>query len=547
MLNQGQAVKNVQSTPRSTWTLEDWNLIARELRRRNPTTSFKHIDYQGFTLEDFEDAMETVMPQERQKSFASFEDLRYDLYNAYQRIIREERKTPIQKKGISRADYGSVVIKWTPEEWEKVVLEYHRLFPLGFSQRLEQCRIPYIRQAVEILPFERRRTFQQIPLFRDQALRTWDSLTPEQKNPPRNVVYFKSGPIVEPLDKRSDDSSAIATAMHTAFRKPQKPKEERKTKVFWTVHEWLLVAETLHKQNPHANFFESNFAVVDLPALREAQRVALPLERRKGLRNSGGLREPLIEAFKRLKADMERAAREPKETIKSEDLPLDLESGQVELPEGFHAIPILNARPQEIHQAPISADKRHQEPQNDFTARLALAATPLINLFVGELAKALAPELAKAFAPMVETVIQGIKTAVTPVIVNQTITQPSAPVQAPIAPEKAIEQAIAAVMPTVPKKPKIAVLGPFGKQKEELEKSFPEFRFTFIEHGHGIKEAAASCVLFVASNLHTNASSKQSIKSHVNKDILRYVDGGLSNIKRQIQIWKDAQKVLEKH
>jgi len=545
MLNRGQAVKNVPNIPRITWTTEDWNSIARELRRRNPATSFKHLDYQGFRLEDFEDAMETVMPQERQKSFDSFEDLRRDLYNAYQRVMAAERRTPVTM--VKRAD-NSIFVKWIPEEWETVVLEYHRLFPLAFSARLENCRIPYIRQAVEILPFERRRVFHQIPLFREQALRTWDSIPDDQKNPPRNVIDFKTGPIVEPPEKKSDDSSAIATAMHQAFRTPMKPKEERKTKVFWKAHEWLLIAEAMHKQNPHANFFESNFTLIDLPAVREAQRVALPLERRKKLSGTAGLREPLIEGFKALKAKMEREELEPEETKESpEEIQLDLKGDDIEVPEGFHAIPILNARPQEVHEAPISADKRRQAPQSDFTARLAVAATPLINLFVGELAKALAPELAKAFAPMVETVIQGIKTAVTPVIVNQTINHPTAPVQTAIEPEKAVEQALAAVIPTAPKKPKIAVLGPFGKQKEELERFFPEFRFTFIEHGHGIKEAAASCVLFVASNLHINASSKQLIKSHVNRDILRYVEGGLSNIKRQIQIWKDAQKILDKH
>src|SRR6266403_2201380 len=141
MLNRGQAVKNVPNIPRITWTTEDWNSIARELRRRNPATSFKHLDYQGFRLEDFEDAMETVMPQERQKSFDSFEDLRRDLYNAYQRVMAAERRTPVTM--VKRAD-NSIFVKWIPEEWETVVLEYHRLFPLAFSARLENCRIPYI-------------------------------------------------------------------------------------------------------------------------------------------------------------------------------------------------------------------------------------------------------------------------------------------------------------------------------------------------------------------------------------------------------------------
>lgn len=534
MLNQESAVKDMNKFSQITWDLNDWDLITAELRRRYPERNFKSYVTKPFTINEFEEAMEAVIPQGRQKSFDTFDDIRRDLFNAFKRsspISAKLASVPSKAVPSKAVPYPT---RWNHDEWDTVILELNRLKPQAFEERLAKLTLHDIHSSVAALPVDRRRTFKALQLFREHALKSWDEMPNEIKHPKRNVAEFTSGIIVEPVSKPSDKESAMATALHKAFQEPE--KKVKKTKVFWRSSEWLDIAREMHRQNPHGGFFESTFAKIDLPAVRAAQRNVLPLERRKLLTGSAYLQAPLVEAFATLKREVEAEQVQAKLNPPAQT-PFDIEDEETKLPEGFHAIPVLNSPPQS-----------QMAEKGDFNTRLAQAATPLINLFVGELAKALAPELAKAFAPMVQTFMDGLKTAVTPTIVHQTIQTQAAPVQAPSAlflatpPNK---EAVAAMFPAPaekPKKPKIAVLGPFGKDRDMLERAFPDYRLVFIEHSHGIKEAGRDAVLFVCSYFAMTENNKGLIKSSIDKEKTRYVDGGANTIKRQIQMWIASQK-----
>lgn len=522
-------IQHMNKFSSTNWQASEWDAIAAELNKRYPLKQFNLFSYDGFTLDEFEEAMETVILQGRHKSFNSFSDVRRPLFEAFQRLYKPSASVKSIKvvEGTVHAD-GKIV--WSPEEWEVVTLEFHRQYPNVFNERCVNIRLNQIRGAVEILPVHRRRYFSQIEIFRRMVLLTWDALPDDIKKAwklERSVVEFPSGPIVEPPSKKSDETSSMAMAMHGAFKQPTENKQ-KKRKVYWKPEEWIAVAREMHRQNPHANFIESHFFTIDLPAIRAAQREVLPLERRKLLAGSADLREPLVEAFKILKLEILT------EKFSDSQIPVSVPPAMpVPAPDKvIESIPLPTAMLPAVSE-PASVN---------FMARFAEAAKPLISLvaegLASELMRLMMPEFTKLVASVANQPAKPSEQPVAPPThepmaqPNHVFSMPSAPVEAaPVVRQPIIKP------PEVPRKPKIVVLGPLGKQKEEIERAFPDYRFAFIEHGHGVKEAGESCVLFIAVVTHTNSSMKQSIKSHVPSEKVRYVNGGTSAVKRQISAW----------
>lgn len=592
---------NVDSAPRYTWGNDDWDRVASELQRL-------HSDWRThtFTMSEFEDAMETVITQEHQRTFMSMDDVMPHIFMAFARRspVSGKAQTPKSKATIPVPVNSVGAIRWSPDEWEQVVLALHQLAPRMFEGRCATLSSRDIRAAQSVLPKSRHREPNQIEIYRKQLLKTWDALPADVRDPrlqERKIVDFPSGPVMEPPKQKSDNSSAIAIAMHKGFQAPDKPVKEAKQiklgKVKQKRHsydatDWLNIAREMFKQNPHAPYFTSAFQTVDLPALRAAQRVIIPIERRRTIVGNYGLAKPLVAAFKALKEEIEAQKLEtelanfpdlPKAkdiigaAIWSESQPLEKPAPQpAPVPTAQVQEVLTQAAPQYVIAAPAQQIIPVPPAPTDFLSRIVAASKPLINVIVAEfrqdiaqeVAKILLPQITGALAPMLESSMQGVKDAIgaqfnpwadqlrpvaTPDYLHgaqaASVVTTIAPSDKQIGispPDKqiGINVQIPVLKPVEkPKKLKIAIIGPRGGQQEQVLRAFPEFDFTFIENGHGIKEAGTHCALFIASNAYLNRANRDTMKAHVSPEKVRFIDGGISTIKRTINVWKATQKI----
>ncbi|MES2729934.1 MAG: hypothetical protein V4621_07570 [Pseudomonadota bacterium] len=591
MLNHGHNV-GVSRPISSAWTEDEWDLIGKEFMRLHPKWQTT-----VFTLEDVEDVMESVIPQGKHRSFATLDDVLKPLFDAFHRLQKGGYKT--NKVTTSEANNLGKRIKWTPEEWANVVLQFNLDHPGAFEQRLAKVSLRDVNEASDILPLARHRKFFHVSEFRDTALKFWDEISPEVRlkdGQTRAVKEFANGVIVEPQPMKSDANSALATAMHKAFQAPEKvepvvvtTENRRKKSVHWEEAEWLKVCMEMRRQNPHTNYLTSSFSKIDLAAMRAAQGEVLPLERRKALKQPGGLQGPLCKTFRIIKGMLEEAKQ--KETVHAEAPDTDIAPSvnatiqtaqETEKPAPVpvavaEKVPTLAPEPApvleveqiaEVAEAPIRAlfqqaakqEITHQVQGNDFLQKMLKAAMPMADVMVDELALRLAPrivpglisqmlpELTKAMFPMLEAAIADLKRAAMPIYVPS-VQQPApapfthpahveAPATAPAAAPFALQEVYKIPVVKTVKKPLIAMLGPIGNQISELEAAFPEFSFVFIQNGHGIKEAGAKAEVFIASNKYLNGANRQNIKKYITKEKLRFVDGGMTTYKHLINAWK---------
>lgn len=527
---------------RITWEDKDWDLLAAELKRQHPKRITSSTSRFEFTTMELEDAAEVVIPQERQRSFQSFDDVRRPLFYAFERMKPDAKKVVQVHEGKSDVNGR---IHWSPEEWEAVALELERMIPGVFERRCNGVGIVQVNAAQAILPVHRRRIFGQVVGFRASILKIWENVQAARKDQaPPAIVDFPSGPVMEPPSRKSDDNSAIATAIHKAFQAGPTEKKARKTKVYWTPEEWLAIAREMRRQNPHYNFFASKFNIIDLAGIRDAQREVLPISRRKVLAGQKGLQEPLVNAFKMLLEEVSKENEERKQTVEPavSDLleevadPIDKIAEVVKVADFQTPAPIVSTAP------------------SDFLSRVTQAAVPLMDVLVSEVVKRLLPELSaqlmpeltKSISSIVQTAMDGLKPASQPLAAPMTNATPFSVVASQPLPAQLSAKEISALFPTPepkPKKKKIVLVGPTGRQRQDIETSFPQFRFIFIEHGHGIKEAAVDCELFVVYTSHFNAANKAAVKKYVPHEKVRQVAGSVSSVKHQIHAWMASNLV----
>lgn len=618
MLSNVQASKN-SGVSRVNWTADEWRLVATELKTRFP-------DWQthDFSMTEFEEAMEAVIGQERQRTYLDFEDVRPMLFEAFDAKTTPIGKATTQPEKIVRDAVISKngAIRWSPDQWETVVLELHRLYPDVFADRLAKIGFVHAREAQKVLPKHLHREYAQLVSYRQMALKIWDHLPEDVRNPAmqvRPIIDFPSGPVMAPPKRKSDNESAIAIAVQKAFNDPQVKvitQSPRKKRVSWTPDEWLLIAREMVRQDPLGNLLNSTFPRIDLGALRAAQRKIFDKDNYKALKNPTGLRDPLVAAFAALKAEIQKdqvrvldfsvsepakdsdaglskleisrrdnaaagraklAAMTPEERREIKDrawatrrenkakkegktiqpAPAIAETGVAE------AAPVVAAKPVAVAPATqenhVAATAVHRE--TDFFGKVLNAALPLMNVLIDEAVTRLAPSLIAGMLPQLEKSMGSMLERALAEQMAKMVIPAAAPVahvlfaaplpadvaqDAPEQPQRLSKAEVMALLPQVvekPKKAKIGLLMPPGAQREQIRSSFKEYDFVFIDHGLGIKEAGQSCSLFVALNAYVTAANRQKLKDHVPEANLKYVPGGgVSAIKRQINIWKAAQR-----
>jgi hypothetical protein len=534
---------------RITWDDADWDLVAAELKRQYPTRKTEKFYSFEFSTLEIEDAAEQVIQQDRQRSFSEFEPVKRALWNAFERM-KPNAKGVVQISSAKTKHDQHIV--WVPEEWEAVIAELHTNHPTLFEKNCVHLNVKMMEDVQRIFPVARRRNFKQVVGLRVQLMKMWGQMQAAKRDAaPPVIVDFTSGPIMEPPTKKSDVSNALATAMHDAFKAGPTEQRLRRKRIDSTPQEWLLTAREMRRQNPHINFFASKFEVIDLAAIRDAQREVLPLERRRKLLGTRGLQEPLVTAFKALLEEVKQenaiATREP-EQVEPEAVQISPEPEQVAVP----------ASPIYFRNEGFPTGVTHADAQiNTFNAAVLSAAAPLVNLMIDEMVKRLMPQLTDMLTGQISASIGGAVQKALEAFKPASVALSAAPwAPAPVT-AQAVPQGLAQIAQQPParptaaqiaafnnvtvektKKPKIALLGPTGRQKNDIEGTFPDYNFVFIENGHGIKEACVDCELFIVYTSHFNASNKAAVKKYLDHDKLRQVSGSMSAVKHQIHSWQ---------
>jgi hypothetical protein len=558
MLNQEGTKKGSKVMVADIWTEDEFDLIAVELKQRFPDRKYSNMYRLEFTENEVEEAAEAVLPQSRHKSVHDYLEVRRPLFNAFTRIAQPVGKRPALKVVQGKSNASGHVM-WSPQEWEVVLVELNRLYPDLFQERLKTLGISHIRAAMEVLDVPRRRQFKQLVGFRESAMKIWEGFPIEVRDPSKQVrpiIDFESGPVMAPPVTSKTKENPMAAAMQKAFvqAETENEKKERKSPVHWKSYEWVTVAREMHRQNPHANHFISGFFKIDLEAIRLAQRV-LPFNRRRMIRNSIGLQKPLVDAFKALSLEMMEEENAKREAMKAfEPVPEMQEETAPDVVEVEKESPVEQPVSQETKAEFVPLTSR----EIDFFGKVMNAALPLMNVLIDEAVSRLAPSLIAGMLPQLEKSLGGMieravaaqtpKADFRPQILSQSASASLSQHEAFKAPselEKPLSKAeIAQYLPQPtekPRKPKIALLMPLGQQREYVRAAFPEYEFVFIDHGQGIKEAGQNCVLFIAVDNFVTGPNQKSMKAHVPPEKLKYVEGGLTSIKRQINVWKASQ------
>lgn len=636
MLNYEGAKKGLKNMVIDNWTESELDIVAAELKQRFPAKRYGNFYALEFTPNEVEEAAESVLPHHRHKSVSDYHDIRRPMFDAFTRIVQPPGKRPALSIVQGKFD-AEGRITWSPQEWEAVILELDRVCPQAFAEGLKNVNIGAVRIAMEVLEIPRRRHFKQIVSFKETALKLWDALPIEVRDPSkaeRQIIEFTSGPVMAPPITSKMKENPMAAALQKAFSEPQKPVAEikavvttrkpNKKRVSWTRGDWLKIAREMLRQDPFGNLLTSTFPRIDLGAIKAAQRNVFTWEHHKALKNPYGVREPLLEAFATLKQEIQdRAASgttdeqenpapssteipmSPADTAKQNRIKslMKANAARAKLsPEERRATAIKghatrlankakNAKPNEIEQPPVVSITPPTVEENpvavapqdtgrvfvpsssnemDFFGKVLNAAVPLMNVLIDEAVLRLAPSLISGLLPQLEKSLGGmLHTAIASQMpkMEAYLRRQTAPYSGPVGPvslpasepvltvsntvQNAPEQSpqlskteLAALFPQPaqkPKKAKIALLMPMGQQREYVRSAFPEYEFMFIDHGQGIKEAGANCALFVAVEAYVTGPNQKSIKAHVPPEKLKYVPGGLSSIKRQINVWKVQQ------
>jgi hypothetical protein len=524
------------------WSNDEFDAIARELVKRYPMRNFFANGLKVTNAQEVEDAADAVIRQERQHSISEMFQVEVFLKDAFERIAHNPSS---HRQGISFMSTPlKSPIKWSPEEWELVALEMHRMLPNAFADNLQFINMKQIHQSVEVLPPHRRRAFAAKEQYTKGILAAWQMIPEGQRNPAKaetQVVDFASGPIVEPAPRSSDSQSAMASAMHEAFQRPQE-KKKQKTKVFWTSTEFMQLAREMYRQNPFGNFLKTH--VIDLDAVRGAQRALLengtfPPHRRRDINSVINVRDSLLDAFKRLSLELEEEAQKMQAEVSEA-----MDEAEASLPN----TPEIDPTPEVEPQPQVREPQQVAPAQGQlFVAKLASATAPLVNFLVKELVAAMLPDLVSAMSPAIAQAIQdGIANHVRQIAPPVQAKEDPKPPVAQISDEPEINtqpkpDAVQPILQPV-KKPKIVVMGPIPRQQNDLIETFPEYRFAFIEHNHGIKENGPTCELFIVNTSSMSRMNKTAVKKYVPEPVLKYAHGGNTGIKRVIWAHKASKQ-----
>lgn len=397
----------------------------------------------------------------------------------------------------------AIPYKWTEADADQVAAKLREIVPdVINSPDLSGVSMAALREAIAVLPPERRRTVASTVMFRPTLL-----------------------PALARL--REQDAAEQSTAVDQDETEDAPESDGKRHLVRTTAVEWVLIAEAMHEQNPHFGYpYKEHLAGLGREEIHEAMRVALPSHRQRKAIFPSQCREHLIEAFKvvRARLDAEKAER---------DRAAELEKARIEA-EALAAIAKAET------PAPVP------EPVAD---PLGNAVRTIFRAFGEEFARGAGLSLSS-----VESMLINVLAAAAPVVHAAPVTPPSPPPSVP-EPDPAPSPSPSDPFEFQPpssysgpegvkqRPPRIAVIGPQGTLSRELEQAFPDIDFVYIERGpKGIPEAVDGCDRIVAIANFFNEATKMAVKrTDKGKSKLIVVDGGVSKVKRVIHAFMSSR------
>lgn len=401
---------------------------------------------------------------------------------------------------------------WTDAEWLTLARTLSRMFPeLGLPNpnHLVRVNMRHLMHAQTVFPAQRRRDLKSVACVRPRLAEVLRVLSAD----PSATEVPTPAPAPAPAAAQVTPSALVEQVV---FRQPDGPDNGKAgAKIFWREPEWDAIAVELAYHNPALLENLSTLRPVDV---FHAQRV-LPTNRRRQqtVFLNATIRADLGPAFRRLRAKIEAARREQLEAV-----------AQAAAARADQAAKAQQAA-QDAAQDAIKAALL-QSP--DFIAQ-ALSAAPIASLF-----QALTVQLVTQAQGMIESAVinalssERVKQALT---VNVHVESPAAPGNAP-APAPTVAANVAASVVT---KPRIGIVGALAQQGHELEKAFPQLRIKVVDknlHGQSLREAVHGCDKVIAMTGFIN-HGVDGVCSKVLGDRYTRVDGGVSAVRRQIDVW----------
>ena len=309
-------------------------------------------------------------------------------------------------------------------------------------------------------------------------------------------------------------------------------------KIFWSKDEYIALARELHRASPSSNYHRSEtLAGLSVAELREAERNVLPADRR--LETISTVRPRLVEAFKTIQDELVQDEMRAQEEVR-------------ERAHNFLEAIYSQAEPKpepKPEPEPVAVPVAQPAPVAEAYNPHEIALKLLVEMLVSSLAARIAPELTKLLPAMAALVAPLAPVAATqPFVARQAPAPEAAPMEDPLEhqppsdwkpPEFTLPSTLKA-----PRLPMIGILGLKPVQVQELRDAFPVLEFVSQEGTHSNKTLASlqSAVRVISVNTSSNSMNQLTDKMLAQHFKDRYVraQGGMSSVKRQIQIWIQA-------
>jgi hypothetical protein len=404
---------------------------------------------------------------------------------------------------------GETHITWSDAEWLTVTRELMRQFPeigLPSPDAVGEVRLKHMHSAMSALPIERRRHLVHLTNVR-----------------PRLVQYCAR--IVEESNRTRPQASPVTPASLPAsvvYRQPDGAQDgppPTGARIYWRESEWYALAVELAYIDP--SFLDTLNHLYPADLFR-AQRV-LPTSRR---------RPQTSFSITKIRAEMTPAIRRVRVAIDA------ARHDQVQAE--------LAAQAEETARAEQARQAAEMAAQDAMRAEMAQSpafiAQALKSAAFGPLVEALMARGAAGLQSMLETALvnafssPAVKQAM---VVNLHMDRADASAQSFKANPPTVTGATAT---NTICKPKIGILGALAQQGDIIAAAYPQLRIKHIDKNltsHALRDAILNCdrVISMTSFI---SHSMDAIANKAMGDRYTRVDGGVSSVRRQIDVWLAA-------
>lgn len=400
---------------------------------------------------------------------------------------------------------GETHITWSDAEWLAITRELIRLFPelgLPSPSAVALVRIKQMEAAMRVLPVERRRQLVHLTTVRPRLASYCKNIT-DEVNRKRVQPIAGAGPLPPSVVYRQPDGA-------------QAGQPESGTRIYWRESEWYALAVELVFMD--SSFLDTLNHLQPADVFR-AQRV-LPTNRRRPQTSiqAAKIRAELAPAVRRVRAAIDAKRNEEADTRAAE----------------------ANAEAQRAEQARQAAEMTRQDAMREELAQSpAFVAKALGAAAFGPLLDALLSRGAASLQTMLENALvnafssDAVKRAM---VVNLHMDRAERSAQEYKAHPPSVGGSVAA---SVVCKPKIGILGALPQQGETIAASYPQLRIKAIDKnlsGQSLREAVSGCDRVIAMTSFISHSMAATVQKTLGERYTR-IDGGVSSVRRQIDIW----------